>query len=321
MMSIAEAAHHLNSVAYGYMSSWALLTASKERVFDRLPARAGDLADEYPDADLVDTWMSVLESEDLVSRDDNGRWELDEPNEALLVGDDSYADYLGVQVLDQMTPRLTLGHGDNQLLEALRDPAGRAGYEGWFESDEEAKTYQASQYAGSLLPGKTMARQLEPGGRVLDLGGGWGAIAGAIAKQHDVDVDVVDLTPVIEQAPAVHDRVEFHDGSALDPDTWPDADYEGAVLSYLLSSVPGSFHQPVFDALAARDIEWVAVHDFMLGGGQWAAAWSLQHAVFVPGHTSRSADDVAVMLQNAGFGTTETAPVVDDMTTMVIGKR
>ena len=37
------------------------------------------------------------------------------------------------------------------------------------------------------------------------------------------------------------------------------------------------------------------------GTGRWAAAWSLQHAVFVPGHRSRSADAISAMLDTAGF--------------------
>lgn len=320
-MSIAAAAHHLNSVAYGYMSSWALLTACKERVFDRLPARSEELTETYPDADLVDTWMQVLAAEGLVERDSDGRWTIDDVGAKLLVGDDSYANYLGVQVLDQMTPRLTLGDGENQLLAALGDPTARTGYEGWFASAEEANTYQASQYTGSLLPGRSMARQLTPDGRVLDLGGGWGAIAKAFAERHDVDVDVVDLATVVDHAPPIHDRVHFLAGNALDPSTWPTTDYDGAVLSYLLSSVPGSIHQNVFNALAERSVRWVAVHDFMIDGGRWAAAWSLQHAVFVPGHVSRTSVEVAEMLTVAGFEKTETVGVVDEMTTMVIARR
>ena len=44
-MDISAAARSLNSLAYGYISSWALLTACNQRLFDRLPATVGDLAD------------------------------------------------------------------------------------------------------------------------------------------------------------------------------------------------------------------------------------------------------------------------------------
>lgn len=320
MTDVAAAARALNAVAYGYISSWALLTASKLRLFDRLPARVEDLADEYPDPGLTETWLQVLAEEGIVG-DDDGRWSLAEPLDVLLTGDDSYADYLGGQIIDQMTPRLLLGRpGTNELASVLRDPASRGGYEAWFADEAEARRYQASQYAGSVLPGRGIARAVEPAGPVLDLGGGWGAVAQAIAHRHGVEVEVVDLDPVVHTAPP-QDGVRFLAGSALDPSTWPDGDHDGAVLSYLLSSVPGEFHQPVLERLAEHGVRWVAVHDFMLGGGSLAAAWSLQHAVFVPGHASRRIDEVEAMLASAGFGAATTIPLVDEMTTLVVAAR
>jgi hypothetical protein len=321
-MSLAEAARSINATAYGYISSWALLTACQERVFDRLPSAASDLG--YPDADLVETLMHVLAEEGLVGRADDGVWSQTEEMRTLLVGDNSYADYLGGQVLQQMTPRLTLGTtGENELRSALTDPASRRGYEGWFADADEANAYQASQFAGSLGPAKAIARSLPaPQGRVLDIGGGWGAIARAIAKEHDVTVDVVDLDLVVEAAPPAGDRVGFHAGSALDPTTWPEpGGHDGAVLSYLLSSIPGDEHEALIAALADRGVRWIAVHDFMVGSGAHAAAWSLQHAVFVPGHISRSAGDVADLLGRHGYEVTVERPIVDEMTSLSVGTR
>ncbi|MEM9131892.1 MAG: methyltransferase [Actinomycetota bacterium] len=325
-MDLTTAARKINDTGYGYISSWALLTACEQRLFDRLPATAEELTDTYPDPSLVETWLHVLAEEELVELVD-GVWQLHPSMERLLAGDNSYADYLGGQVLQQMTPRLTLGRtGENVLADVLSEPHRRAGYEGWFADSEEAHAYQASQYAGSLGPAKAIATSLpDPDDRVLDLGGGWGAIARSIAKHHDVDVDVVDLEVVVEGAPPVGDRVSFVAGSALDPATWPtDTDgvsYDGAVLSYLFSSIPGENHEPLLDALSERDVRWIAIHDFMVGNGAHAAAWSLQHAVFVPGHQSRSADDLSAMLVERGFDVAPAAAVVDEMTTLVVGSR
>ena len=320
MTDVAAAARALNAVAYGYIGSWALLTASKLRLFDRLPAAAVDLVDEYPDPELTSTWLQVLAELGIV-RQSAGVWSLEEPLDVLLVGDDSYADYLGGQIVDQMTPRILLGApGVNELEAVLRDPGTRRGYEGWFTDADEAQRYQASQYAGSVLPGRGIARTVSPTGPVLDLGGGWGAVARAVAARHGVPVDVVDLHPVVDSAPP-REGVRFLAGSALDPSTWPEAHYDGVILSYLLSSVPGSAHQPLLEQLAARGVRWVAVHDFMVGGGALAAAWSLQHAVFVPGHVSRWITDVEAMLLAAGFGEVTSAPLVDEMTTLAVGVR
>jgi hypothetical protein len=120
-------------------------------------------------------------------------------------------------------------------------------------------------------------------------------------------------------------RVSFVAGSALDPATWPtdtnDVHYDGAVLSYLFSSVPGDAHGSLLDALTEREVEWIAIHDFMVGGGAHAAAWSLQHAVFVPNHRSRSIDDLSTMLSARGFEVDAATSIVDEMTTLVVGHR
>ncbi|MDG2028070.1 MAG: methyltransferase [Acidimicrobiales bacterium] len=319
-MDVAAAARSLNHVAYGYISSWSVLTASTLGLFDRLPATVADLADEYPDQGITSTWLLVLADVGVVVEND-GVWSLVEPLDVLLTGEGSYAEYLGGQIIDQMTPRLMLGRpGVNELARVLREPAERGGYEAWFADDQEARKYQASQFSGSVLPGRGIARAIEPTGPVLDLGGGWGAVAAAIASRHDVEVDIVDLDPVVASAPP-QAGVRFLPGSALDPATWPDGDYDGVVLSYLLSSVPGEVHQPLLEQLFARRVRWIAVHDFMLGGGSLVAAWSLQHAVFVPGHVSRTIDDVASMLTTAGFTVISSVPLVDDMTTLTIAHR
>lgn len=324
-MDLAAAARTINATGYGYISSWALLTACELKLFDRLPARADELGEVCPDPDLVTTLMYVLSDAGLVV-ESKGVWSQDDGMARLLTGDRSYADYLGGQVLQQMTPRLTLGlTGHNVLADVLSDPSSRTGYAGWFADADEAQAYQASQYAGSLGPAKGLARSLPTvNGPVLDLGGGWGAMAAAVASHHDVDVDVVDLATVVDAAPPVGDRVRFVAGDALDPESWPtdrDDTYDGAILSYLFSSIPGDQHEPLLDALADRDVRWVAVHGFLVDGGAHAAAWSLQHAVFVPGHRSRRVDEVESMMAERGWSDVTSSPLVDEMTTLVIGRR
>jgi hypothetical protein len=43
--------------------------------------------------------------------------------------------------------------------------------------------------------------------------------------------------------------------------------------------------------------------------------------VFVPRHRSRSTEAVATMLDAAGFNTMSSAPLIDEMTTLVVGVR
>jgi hypothetical protein len=318
-----EAVRSINSTAYGYIPAWALLTACGERLFDRLPATVDELCDTYPDTDLTETWLRVLERDQLVAELD-GRWSTTDAMAALLVGDDSYSDYLGGQILDGLAPRLMGGPGGaNVLADVLRDPGRRTGYDGWFADAQEARAYQESQFAGSLGPARAISKLVpEAQGRILDLGGGWGAIARALADRHAVDVDVVDLAPVVAAAPPAGERVTFLEGSALDPETWPvEVEYDGVVLSYLLSSVPGATHEPLLAALADRGVRWIAIHDFMTDRGELAAAWSLQHAVFVPGHRSFTSEQVSSQLTSYGFGSLAVNPIVDQMTAMVTAVR
>ena len=44
-MDLPTTARTLNRIGYGYIGSWALLTACEERVFDQLPATTEQLAD------------------------------------------------------------------------------------------------------------------------------------------------------------------------------------------------------------------------------------------------------------------------------------
>ena len=69
------------------------ICSSTERFVD-------DLVDTYPDSDLVTTWFRVLERLGVMEESD-GVWSLSEEMSKLLVGDNSYADYLGGQIRQQ----------------------------------------------------------------------------------------------------------------------------------------------------------------------------------------------------------------------------
>lgn len=325
-MSLAEAFKTINATAFGYMSSWALLTASELGIFDRLPARTDDLLDICPDPHLTTTWLLVLAENGLVSEVD-GVWSQSDEMAAILVGEKSYAAYLGTQVAQQLAPRLTLGTtGGNVLRSTLANPDSRTGYEGWFADIEETTAYQASQFDASIPLARTIAEALPEGtGRILDLGGGWGAIARSVAKFRGVAVDVLDLEPSVAGAPPASDAITFVAGDALDPATWPTdthgVHYAGVILSYLFSSIPGDAHAPLLKAISDRSADWIAIHDFMIGDGRHAAAWSLQHAVFVPRHRSRSAEQITNMLADIGFGVTVHRPIVDEMTSLIVATR
>jgi hypothetical protein len=45
----------------------------------------------------------------------------------------------------------------------------------------------------------------------------------------------------------------------------PHNHYDGVVLSYWFSSIPGAEHEPLLAELAQRGVRWIAIHDFMAG--------------------------------------------------------
>jgi hypothetical protein len=67
-MDLTTAARTIDATGCGYIAPWALLTACRLRSFDRLPARAGELAEVSSDADLVETLLYVLADVDRVER-------------------------------------------------------------------------------------------------------------------------------------------------------------------------------------------------------------------------------------------------------------
>ena len=52
-----------------------------------------------------------------------------------------------------------------------------------------------------------------------------------------------------------------------------------------------------------------------------SASWSLQHAVFVPGHRSNTTAQIGEMLVARGWTEVTTDPLVDEMTSLVVARR
>jgi SAM-dependent methyltransferase len=237
---------------------------------------------------------------------------------------DFFGDYLRLQIDRQMYPMMTALAGVVATGEA---PADKADYARWMGDPDEARLFSESQHAGSLGPGRVVARALDlvPGDEVLDVGGGTGAFAIQIAKRHPgVTCTVLDFANVVAvgrefaTAAGVADRVRFVAGDALEA-AWPEGP-AAVVMSYLFSGVPGAAVPGLVDRAHAvmRPAGTLVVHDFMVDddrtGPPLAALWALQHMVFTPKGRALTPGFVADTITEAGFVDVEVAPLIAGMT-------
>lgn len=333
MQPITEA-EQISGVAFGFMASKALFVALHMDLFSRL-AGGASTADELAleagvPVNRVLTVMTALTTTGLVTCA-AGVYSNSPGADKFLVRGAAldFGDYLRFQVDRQM-------FGFMQQLEAVvtgdLDSVAVDSYEKWMADEAEARLYSESQHAGSLGPGRTLARRVDLSGarHLLDVAGGTGGMAIRLCEANsDLSVTILDFPNVVAlgeekvSEAGLSDRIRFQGGNALSA-TWP----ENAVLmSYLLSGVPGQEIPSLFaHAFEVMDPGGVfMVHDFMVDddrqGPQLAALWQLQHLAFTPDAASLTPGMLVDEMTTAGFGATEVFDMIPGMTRVVVGRK
>lgn len=331
-----ETAEEISDIAFGFMGSKALFSALHVGLFSVLSDKVmtpEDVAEKSSlDLDRATTLLTALTSLGLVRKDGNG-FTNSPAAEAFLVKGRKYdfGDYLRFQIDKQMYPFLT------QLNEALTDTLDKdqvASYEDWFSDPEEARLYSRSQHAGSLGPGRGLAKMvdLSAAKTLLDVGGGTGAFSISLCKAYpDLRSTILDFPNVASVGEefiaeeGLSERITYRPGNAL-KDPWPER-ADAVLMSYLFSGVPGEsipgLVRKAFEVLArGRDF---MVHDFMVDesreGPKLAALWQLQHTAFNPEARSITSSYVAGLMEAAGFIDITTAPMIPGMTMLVHGRK
>ncbi|GAA0775281.1 methyltransferase domain-containing protein [Roseibium denhamense] len=331
-----ETAESISDIAFAFMGSKALFSALHVDLFSVLsettmnPEKVAEKCGLH--VDRATTLLTALTALGLVEKD-GAAFKNSPAAEAFLVKGRKYdfGDYLRFQIDQQMYPFLTQLNG---ALTGTLKPDQIASYEDWFSDPEQARLYSKSQHAGSLGPGRSLAKMvdLSSARTLLDVGGGTGAFSISLCKAYpDLSSTILDFPNVAKvgagfiEGEGLSERISYQPGNAL-KDSWPDR-ADAVLMSYLYSGVPGTaipgLVRKAYETLSAGGR--YMVHDFMVDenrdGPKLAALWQLQHTAFNPQAKSITSDYVAGLMEAAGFEDIQTGVMIPGMTMLVHGRK
>ncbi len=331
-----ETAEEVSSIAFGFMASKAMFAGLHLDVFTHLatgPKTCEKLSEVVGvPANRVVTLMTALNGIGLVERDDN-LYANSPGAEAFLSRESKYefGDYLRFQIDQQMYPFL----GQlNEVLDGSLSSDAVDSYQHWMSDPEQAALYSNAQHAGSLGPGRTIARtvDLSKAKTLLDVGGGTGAMTIRLLEANpDLTSTIIDFPNVSEigwrfitEANMIN-RVRYIPSNALTVE-WPN-EQDAILMSYLFSGIPGDevprLVKYAFDCLAPGGK--FLVHDFMVEddrtGPVLAALWQLQHMAFTPDAHSVTAGWLKTEMEKVGFVDVQDDQTIPGLTHLVHARK
>lgn len=330
-----ETAEEVFRIAFGYMASKALFAGARLRVFDELaqgPKSLEQLAQAIgAEERSLATLLTALVAVGLLERvgGAEGGFRNAPASQTMLVSgpDGSFADYCRAQVDRQMYPFL---HNVADVLRGRRDTVPFADYEAWFADAGEASLYSESQHAVSLPAAALLAARVDLSSRrrLLDVGGGSGAFAITLCRQHPgLSAIVLDFPNVARVGrrfvarAGLADRIGFVEGNAFEVD-WP-GERDAVLFSYVSGSVSAEGVRELYRRAheALRPGGEVLIHDFMVdddrSGPLLPALWAFQHVAFTPGAIGLTPGFVTGLLAECGFAEISLDPFVPGMTRLV----
>lgn len=207
----AETAEDVSKIAFGFMASKALFAALHVDLFSHLSDDSkteGELsgAAGIP-LNRVITLTTALRGIGLMVRE-GGKLTNAPAAEAFLVKGAKYdfGDYLRYQIDGQMYPVL---QQLNSAVDGTLDPDDIASYASWMSDPEQARIYSRAQHAGSLGPGRTIARlvDLSDAKSLLDVGGGTGAMTICLCKENpELGATIIDFPQCLGNRLGIYHR-------------------------------------------------------------------------------------------------------------------
>jgi 2-hydroxy-4-(methylsulfanyl)butanoate S-methyltransferase len=335
-MEIVTKAEQISNIAFGFMASKALFVALHCNIFTNLSGEAKSAKRLAKEAGVpenrISTICTALNSIGLLERNDDLYSNSDGAESFLVKGAPyDFGDYLRLQIDRQM-------YGFMQQLEGVVTdnikPDYIDSYAKWMDDKEEAKLYSESQHAGSLGPGRSLARMIDFSGvdHLLDVAGGTGGLAIRLCQANpNLLVTIIDFPHVISlgkekvKDAGLSDRISFIGGNALDYN-WP-TNVDAVLMSYLYNGVPGeSIPELARQAYRVMNPGGIyIVHDFMVkndrSGPHLAALWQLQHLAFTPTAKSITPKWVSGIMQDAGFLEIKENVLIPGMTKVLWGNK
>lgn len=334
---LVETAEDVSQLAFGFMASKALFAALHVDVFTVLadgPKTSADIAKKTGiPTNRITTLMTALTSVGLVDRSDDEVYTNSPGAEAFLARGAKYdfGDYLRYQIDRQMYPFL---QQLNEVMDGSLDPDAVDSYQHWMADPKQAAIYSEAQHAGSLGPGKTLARLVDLKGAktLLDVAGGTGAMTIRLLEANpEMTSTIIDFPNVSELGwrfiteAGMVDRVRYIPGNALEI-AWP-TEQDAILMSYLFSGIPGGeLPRMVSDAFASLAPGGrFMVHDFMVDddrqGPPMAALWQLQHMAFTPEARSVTPGWLTARMAEVGFTDIQEHEMVPGLTRLVVGTK
>ena len=335
-VELTETAEDVSSIAFGFMASKALFAGLHIDVFSYLADGSKTTEEIASETDIpknrVETLMTALNSIGLVDYEDN-KYANSPAANAFLSRSSKYefGDYLRYQIDQQMYPFL----GQlNEVLDGSLAADAVDSYQHWMSDPEQAALYSNSQHAGTLGPGRSIARMVDLTGAksLLDVGGGTGAMTIRLLEVNpglmSTIIDFPNVSEIgwrfITEANMV-DRVRYIPSYALAVE-WP-KEQDAILMSYLFSGVPGKevprLVNYAFDCLAPGGS--FMVHDFMVKddrtGPPMAALWQLQHMAFTPDAHSVTAGWLKNEMTKVGFTNIQDDQTIPGLTHLVHAKK
>ena len=335
-MESVKDAEQISNIAFGFMASKALFVALHLNVFTNLSESsktAKQLAEEagVPENRMT-TILTALTAIGLLTCE--GEHYCNSAGaEAFLVKGARYdfGDYLRLQIDRQMYPFMAQLEG---VVTDAMSPDDVDSYAKWMANEHDARLYSESQHAGSLGPGRSLARMIDFSSvdHLLDIAGGTGGFAIRLCEANpNLRVTILDFPNVVALGrekvaeAGLSDRIEFIGGNALETE-WP-RDVGAVLISYLFNGVPGEaipeLARHAYDVTKPGGL--YIVHDFMVendrSGPPLAALWQLQHLAFTPAAKSITPSWVSGVMEGAGFIDIDVGVLIPGMTKVVWGRK
>jgi hypothetical protein len=336
-VKLIKEAEEISEIAFGFMASKALFAALHVGIFTKLSERPKSVTELATEATVpenrIQTLVTALSALGLVSCEGDLFTNSPGAEAFLVVGAEyDFCDYLRLQIDRQMFPIMT--GLESVITGETNDRPIIESYADWFSDPEEARLYSQSQHAGSLGPGRSVARMFDFDGAktMVDVGGGTGAFAIRMCQANPkLTATVLDFPNVIalgEEYVAeagLSDRIKFVGGNALEDDWPPGQDI--VLMSYLFNGVPGEaipdLTRRAFASLNPGG--HFLVHDFIVeddrSGPPLAALWQLQHLAFTPAAKSLTPTWLEGLMAGVGFTDIAVHSLIPGMTKLMHARK